>query len=270
MAEVLLGNASGAFDWNKESETVFHVSAAGTTPPVEYVLNFLENARLITRAPAGSSLTKSWKSGWGDEPEIDVPGKPFPIREPSGADKLPVVMRDENSGAEIVIDYWGDSTRRNNVKFWAGAGGYYGVAILRDILSCARGRMLQHISDPFSLSGVQTNSFRFDWRRDYIAVQDGFSTNKHKNIKMIGFPLVELFAAIGMTNARPKGFSKLKYRYGVLGCADNSLLDPLFHRFALGAGSTPIPGHPFRRFVMNLGWPGKEGQARCITQVFEE
>ena len=86
---------------------------------------------------------------------------------------------------------------------------------------------------------------------------------------MVGFPLVEVLASVGMTHARPSRKSKLEYRYGVLGQDDGELLAPLFHRAALGA-SNPIPGRPFRRFVMHLDWPGKEGQARCISQVMEE
>jgi CRISPR-associated protein Csx14 len=40
----------------------------------------------------------------------------------------------------------------------------------------------------------------------------------------------------------------------------------VFHRVALG--TAPLP---FRQkvFQMNLGWPGKENQARCITTVEE-
>ena len=182
---------------------------------------------------------------------------------------LPVILRDKHGG-EIPVDYWGDVTTRDNVKFWAGAGGYPGAAILRDALQLVRGRVQRHSNDPFLLPAPQTNSFRFDWRRDYIPVQEGFSPNRHKRITMVGFPIVEIMAAIGVTNARPSRKSKLEYRYGVLGYGGKSLLDPVFHRAALGAEASPVPGKPFRRFVMRLGWPGQENQARCITQVTEE
>ena len=140
---------------------------------------------------------------------------------------------------------------------------------LRDALALASGKMRQYVTNPFSLSEAQTNSFRFDWRRDYIPVQDGFSPNRHnKRVQMVGFPLVEALAAIGMTHARPNRKSKLEYLYGVLG--NGGLIDPVFHRAAAGAEICPIPGHAFRRFVMHLDWPGQEDQARCITQVMEE
>ena len=268
-AEVLLGGAAAAFDWNSGRETMFRVSATGMEPPVERVMRFLEEADVVVRAPTRSTNLDGWKASWGDTPRVDDPGDPFPFPDPNSPATLPVVLRDDADN-KVVLDYWGDATRRDNVKFWAGAAGYPGAAIVRDAVKLVRGRVRQHANNPFGLSNTQTNSFRFDWRRDYIPVQDGFSPNKHgKSIQMVGFPLVEILAAIGMTNARPSRRTKLKYRYGVLGRGDGALLDPVFHRAALGA-CTPVPGRPFRCFVMHLDWPGKEGQARCITQVMEE
>ena len=269
LADVLLGDAAAAFDWDRGHETTFRVSTAGTEPPVERVMRFLEEARVIVRAPAGSMNVNGWKSSWGDPPEVDARGAPFPFPDPSSPATLPVVLRDD-AGNEVTLDYWGDATRCDNVKFWAGAAGYPGAAILRDALEIVRGQTRQHANNPFALSGAQSNSFRFDWRRDYIPIQDGFSPNKHRHIQMVGFPLVEILAAIGMTHARPERSSKLDYRYGVLGCRHDRLLEPVFHRAALGSEATPVPGCPFRRFVMQLDWPGQEDQARCITRVSEE
>ena len=277
-AHGLLGDATAAFDWSGGQGTTFRVSAAGTEPPVERVMRFLEEARIITRAPAGSANPDRWKASWGDAPELDNPGKPFPFPDPSSPATLPVVLRD-GVGNEIGIDYWGDATRRtrrDNVKFWAGAQGKPGAAILRDALSSVRGKLRQHVNDPFALSEAQTISFRFDWRRDYIPVDVGFSPNNHKSgafpISMVGYPVVEILAAIGVTYARPRSHhtTKLEYRYGVLGHGKGPGLDLVFHRAALGAETSPIPGHPFRRFVVHLDWPGREGDARCIIQVMEE
>ena len=269
-ADVLLGDATAAFAWNGNQETTFRMSAANAEPPVERVMRFLEEARIVTRTPAGSPNLDGWKTSWGDTLEVDEPGTPFPFPDPSSPATLPVVLRDD-VGNEVMFDYWGDATRRDNVKFWAGAAGYPGAAIVRDAIKIVRGKIRQHANNPFALSGVQTSSFRFDWRRDYIPVHDGFSPNRHgKSIQMVGFPLVEILAAIGMTHARPSRKTKLEYRYGVLGHDKGPLLEPIFHRVALGAETGPIPGRSFRRFVMHLDWPGQEDQARCITQVSEE
>ena len=269
-ADVLLGSALAAFDWHTSAQTSFRVAAAGTEPPVARVIGFLEEAEIVTRVPEGSTNAESWKKSWGVKPRVDSGSEAFPFADPSSPATLPVTLRD-GSGNELSVDYWGDATRRDNVKFWSGAAGYPGSAILRDAIEIVRGKMRQHANNPFALSGAQSNSFRFDWRRDYIPVQDGFSPNKHgKAIQMVGFPLVEVLAAIGMSHARPRREEKLRYTYGVIGDREGALVEPMFHRAALGSSSCPVPGTPFRRFTMQLDWPGKEDQARCITQVTEE
>ena len=269
--DVLLGAATAAFDWSDGREAQFRVATEGEEPPVERVMKFLDEARVVTRAPAQSPNFDRWIASWDPPPERDRSGRPFPFPDPDSPATLPVVLGDDD-GNEIAVDYWGDATRRDNVKFWAGARGKPGAAILREALAIVHGKTRQHARDPFALSGPQSISLRFDWRRDYIPVQDGFSPNNHKggSIQMVGFPLVEILAAIGVSNARPQRAAKLEYRYGVLGAGHGPLLDPMFHRAALGAEKSPIPGRPFRRFVMHLDWPGQADQARCITQVTEE
>ena len=266
-ADILLESATAAFDWN--GETVFRLAAANDAAPVARVLEFIEEATVVARAPAGSSNGEGWNAKWGSPPEADQVGVPFPFPDPNSPATLPVLLRDDE-GNEIALDHWGDVTKRDNVKFWAGAGGKPGAAILRDALVICKGKTRQHASDPFALSDPQSISFRFDWRRDYIPVQIGFSLNPHKDIGTVGYPLVEILAAIGMTNARPQRVNKLEYRYGVLGTSTMDLWDPIFHRAALGAERSPIPGNPFRRFVMHLDWPGQADQARCITLVTEQ
>ena len=269
-ADVLLGDASAAFDWSGGGVTTFRVAAAGTEPPIERVMRFLEDAEVDCPGTGGIAQRGRLEAKLGrvagsrrSRLSVSVSGSRF-ARYPAGRSARC------RSATRSSLEYWGDATRRDNVKFWAGSAGYPGAAIARDALRLVRGNARQHANDPFAMSGVQSNSFRFDWRRDYVPVQAGFSPNKHrKNIRMVGFPLVEVLAAVGMTHARPSRRTKLEYRYGVLGQDDGALFAPLFHRAALGA-SNPIPGRPFRRFVMHLDWPGKEGQARCITQVMEE
>ena len=268
-ADILLGAATAAFDWSNGRETTFRLATAVEEPPVERVLRFLEEATVVTRVPSQSTNIERWKASWGVAPEVDRPGRSFPFPDPDSPAKLPVLLRDDE-GNEVALDYWGDATRRDNVKFWAGASGKPGTAIVSDSLRMIQRTIRQHASDPFSLFGPQNRSFRFDWRRDYIPVQDGFSSNSHDDISMVGFPLVEILAAIGVTNARPLRKTAFEYRYGVLGVGKDPLLDPIFHRAALGAERSPVPSRPFRRFVMRLERPGQESKDRCIAQVTEE
>ena len=264
-ADILLGDATGVFRW--DSSETFHISANGCENPVQRVLRFIDEAEVKTRLPAGSKNADAWNDKWGAKPEPDPQEAPFPSPDPRSPATLPAVLCDSH-GNEVVIDYWADATRRDNVKFWAGSGGRPGSALLRDALGLVRGKTAQNVRNPFALSATQSNSFRFDWRRDYVPIDAGFSPNEHGNITMLGFPLVEILAAIGVTHARPMRVSKLEYRYGVLG--GDQTLDPTFLRVALGGvAQLPVPA-PYRRFVMHLDWPGQENQARCITHVAEE
>lgn len=272
--EILLGESTAIFDWKDRSNPKFRIATDGEENPILRIMQFLEDAEIVTLMPSNSKCEDNWKDSWNkDSNGMSIlrtsieRGESFPLPEPETPQKLPVILR--GGGFEIPINYWCDATKRDNIKFWAGSGGYPGSAILRDAIMLVRGRMSQHATNPFALSSPQTNSFRFDWRRDYVPLQLGFSLNKHsKKITMLGFPLVEILAAIGVTHARPKRIERLKYQYGVLG--GDSLVDPLFHRAALGADESPISGFPFRIFTMHLDWPGKEGDARCITHTIEK
>lgn len=267
-ADVLLGTATGAFDWSRGEEVLFRVSAGGDEPPIDRILRFLEVAQVVARAPHDSPSLNNWIKKWGNT-EVDPPDHPFPFRDPGKHDVLPAVLR-EPGGKELPVDYWGDTTRRDNVKFWGGSAGRPGAALLRDALELCRSDAAQHALDPFALARVQGSSFRFDWRRDNLPVHDGFSVNRHKStILMVGFPLVEILAAVGLTHARPRCETRLEYIYGILGQDERRLLlAPEFHRAALGGRQSPVPGVPFRQFRMLLERPDRK--SRSITQVHEE
>ena len=264
-SDALLGAAAGGFDWRDAAAPRFRLRAAGGENPVARVLRFLDEATVVSLAPAHSdNATVKWRVAT----ETAGP-EGFPSPDPQTPAALPARLRD-GAGNAVTIDHWGDETKRDNVKFWAGAGGYPGAALARDALDLIRKRTTDCVDDPFALSAEQSSSFRFDWRRDYVPLDAGFSPNAHGSVTMRGYPVVELMAAIGLTHARPRRRDKLEYSYGVAGAGDSELYDPIFLRAALGAPKPPFPGMPFRLFGMQLGWPGQEGQARCILNVVEE
>lgn len=276
-ADVLLENAEGGFDWTNESDIRFRLRADGDLNPVATVLDFLAGCHVSTVSPDCKKLsTDKWRI---DTLQLQDE-EPFPYPAPNSPATLPAVLTHETTGVSITIDYWADGTKytsRDNVKFWAGAAGYPGAGLARDAVRSIRGLFSEAVSDPFSVEAEQSSSFRLDWRRDYIPIEIGFSINNHARgryggsgppIVMIGYPLVELLGAIGLQHARPARISKLDYRYGVIGMPAGGTLFPLsFLRAALGVSDLPFSGRVFR---MNLGWPGKEGQARCVTTVYEE
>jgi CRISPR-associated protein Csb3 len=274
--EVLLGRpCEGAFDYRDlEIETKFTIQLEGAEDPVAAVVRFLAGADAKALVPLGSKLSTV---RWDVETVLADKSDPtFPSPEPDSPAALPIILTDGTK--RIAVDHWADGQAigRDNVKFWAGSGGYPGAALARDALQIIRGlgdnALTNAIADPFAFSSSQSSSFRFDWRRDYIPLDAGFSPNAHTTVLMMGYPLVELLAAIGMQNARPERpdpRDKLSYRYGV----SNLRLPTAYVRAVLGA--QVLWQHPFRRFPirlfrMRLGWPGREGQARCIIDAQEE
>jgi CRISPR-associated protein Csx14 len=271
-SEILLGSARGGFDWSDESDVRFALVVPGDACPVRTTIQFLRNAEVRSVAPFGSGLATE---GWGvPTRELSSEANEFPFPAPTSPATLPAVL--EHDGKKIVMKHWGEDpsvTGLDNSKFWAGAGGYPGAALAKDAIELVRIQPEEKLfSDPFNVPAPQSSSFRFDWRRDYIPLEIGFSLNAHSSgrFNTIGYPLVELLAAIGLTNARPKRpdrSSKLEYEYGAISLdADGTGIDPAFVRAALGVAPVPFD---LRVFTMNLDWPGQEGQARCITTVEE-
>ena len=264
-AEILCGPCEGRFAYEMAiSSADFVLKVDGPQDPVSEILRFLVRAEAQAIAPRGSDLsTKKW-----DVETLRFDTSVFPCAAPDSPAALPALLKSEEHS--IPIEYWADGSDRDNVKFWAGAAGYPGAALARDALNLVRGlgdnALAAAATDPFNISAPQSSSFRFDWRRDYIPLDAGFSPNEHGGIEMVGYPFVELLATIGMQNARParvEARSKLAYRYGV----SNAMLPTVFARAVLGGESL---GFPNRLFRMRLGWPGQEGQARCIVDAQEE
>lgn len=269
--EVLCGPCEGGFGYRgSETLTTFQISTTDAQNPVEEVLRFLRSARVDAIAPASSAPGHGLSAAkWGIE-TVEANSGSYPFEPPATPATLAATLTD-TEGRVISISHWGDSPKsgRDNVKFWAGSGGYPGVALVRDALELLGREPLKLLAvtakAPFAVSAPQSSSLRFDWRRDYVPLDVGFSPNAQGNVVMVGFPIVELLAAIGLEHARPQrpARDKLVYRYGV----SNAVLPTAFARAVLGTNGLNFP---MRTFRMRLGWPGQEGQARCIIDAREE
>jgi len=267
-AEILLGEAKAAFDWRKPRDVRFHLSTDGELDPFQATLAFLESADVHAIAPAGTTHTV--EKGWPPIRYLNEE-EPFPFPDPDSPATLPAVLAGKGPDGKplhITIDYWGDETR-DSVKFWGGSRGYTGAALARDALNLVRGKMQAAQDDPFALSAIQSSSYRLDWRRDYIPIDAGFSLNQHTNVSPVGYPLVEVLGAIGLSFARPKRINALEYRYAVIGAEEEPLYLCELNLLRAALCGTKLP-FSTRRFSMSLGWPAQEGQARCITTVTEE
>ena len=265
LADKFLGNAQGAFDWSNGGDIRFRVRASGDKCPVSWAIEFFRGATVSSISPSRDTLSTD---GWNvATAQLDSNKDAFPFPTPDSPATLPVRLTSGDRQIEIL--HWGDdipTSGRDNVKFWAGAGGYPGAALAQDALALIKAMPAEIAADPLNAPARQSSSFRFDWRRDYVPLDIGFSLNAHSGDKFctIGYPLVEMLAAIGLTHARPKRITKLEYRYGIISTGE--LLELIFHRAALGVAAIPFTQ---RVFQMSLGWPGKENQARCITTVEE-
>ncbi len=264
-AEILCGPCEGSFKYaGSKCAAEFMIRVEGPRDPVSETLRFVGRAEAKAIAPLDSDLSTA---KWAVE-TLQRRDSVFPRAAPDAPAALPTLLTDGKH--QIPIEHWADGSNRDNVKFWAGAGGYPGAALARDILNLVRvlgaNEIAAAAADPFNVSAPQSSSFRFDWRRDYIPLDAGFSPNEHTGISMVGYPFVELLAAVGLQNARParmEARNKLVYGYGV----SNAVLPTVFARAVLGGESL---GFPIRLFQMRLGWPGQEGQARCIIDAHEE
>ncbi len=265
---------TGAYAWSPgETRARFTLSVDGVeADPVRAVIDFLTRADAhALNAPAGGveHATAKWDVPTAAFDEADPFA--FPFDPPDSPAPLPVRL--SQGGRSLDIAHWGDETAlvgRDNVKFWAGSGGYPGAGLARDALSLVHGlggnALAEVAADPFNAPAPQSSSFSFDWRRSYVPLDAGFSPNAQGSVQMVGFPIVELLAAIGLSHARPdrpdRG-NKLAYRYAV----SEARLPTVFARAVLGGADL---GFPVRRFRVQLDWPGQEGQARCIIDSRED
>lgn len=279
------GSATGGFDWTDPEQTRFWLESPEDEDPVAAAIEFLVEADVAGEAPprapgrpdAADAGTDTLQAKWKVTRER-CDGDVYPIPAPDSLATWPALLRLDGE-RWAVIDHWGDGARRDKVKFWAGSGGIPGARLLQDSLeliregSASNDALIELAQDPFNYATAQSSSFRFDWRRDYVPIDAGFSLNFHTSITTVGYPLVEVLAAAGLSYARPlrpDRRDKLLYRYGVLGLSGDELLPLPVLRAGLGSPSDVAFPFPFRSFRMELDWPGQEGQARCITYATEE
>lgn len=268
-ADVLIGDAQGGFDWSDETDVRFVLRTRGEANPVEVVLSFLAEARVVALAPKGSDLSDQW----GTVTHVDMEGV-FPVS-PTAREgpkrtwikESALPIRLEAGGERSVFaSHWADTENgRRSLKTWGGAQGKSAASRMKDLLDAARpfirAEPVASAADPFSIASP-VGGFRLDMKRDYVPIDIGFSPNAHKGrIEALGHPVVEIAAVIGLENARPAVIDRLSYRYGVW----RGELLPTLARPALGCASSASHA---RTFLAHLGEPNKYD--RSIQDVFEE
>lgn len=257
-ADLLCGSAEGCFNW---AETpYFELKTLNANNPIEKVIEFLITAEITAIAPKVVGLNDKFGIVTCQQ------GNTSPSSEPKPS-VLPLELFD-NQGNRIRVSHWAESNENglDNVKFWGGAAGYSAAARMRDLqqafLSIPEHLRADAINNPFNISAQLSNGFRLEMRRDYTAIDVGFGPNDHKSMHVVGYPLVEMLAVIGLENARPKRINRFEYRYAVWG----HFLPPILARPALG---TEGCNFSLRHFVMHLALANRGGD-RSISFTIED
>lgn len=273
-AEVLLGEAEGGFDWSNPADVRFVLRAAGAAGPVGEVLGFLASAELRRFAPNGYSdpprKKKSGERDDGNEAEDDGADTQGATAPPEVATTFPAPQPDRMSLpirlgrgdlSPIELTHWADGSGRDPLKLYAGNRSAFGIAEamrldLRQLYDAKRDEVS---ASPFGVTSPMGGSFNFDPRGAWTALDAGYSLNDQKH-RIDASPIVELLAAWGLENARPKEIGLRRYRYAVW----QKTLPPALARPAI-AGSLDVI--PKRHFVIRLNLSGRN---KVMTYAEEE
>jgi CRISPR-associated protein Csx14 len=273
VAEVLLGDAEGGFDWTNESEARFEVRAGGTESPVDAVLQFLIKAQCERLAPEGYADPPTKSQGKKKERkqpannEANDPTGDGPVRlvatfPAPDADRLTLPLRFERGRHVLDVTHWCDASSRNSFKLFAGMQRSAAIAqqMLAGVKRLWNERRGELMSDPLGLTApLGGSTFKFDARKAWTAIDAGYSPDE-QNQSIEASPVVELLAAIGLEHARPDEFETREVRYGVW----KGLLPPALARPALGGARVGVPLRIFR-FTLDLA-----GKNKIVTFAREE
>lgn len=269
LAEKLLGNAQGSFDWSKGSDTQFKLSASGNANPIASVIGLLATVQVVEVEPVG------WQSETtnGARCSATFPSSLDSHKDPDGdctSTKLPIYLRfDGTPPKQIAVEHWTDESSRPDFKLYA--GNRSGFTIAEDMVHGKRSKpskktgavkiinrgveQLWRSDDsglsatPFDILVPMAGSFNFDPRGGWSAIDEGYSPDKQGHC-LQSSPLVEILAAIAMENTRPVEVRRGTFRYA----AWNDLLSVELARIALQG---QLPGFSLRRFEFALGYSGK-------------
>jgi CRISPR-associated protein Csb3 len=286
VADELLGNAEGGFDWSDPSRSRFELRTDGSGNPFASVLDGLARTTCREVEPKGWPGKKAADAVVADcfpSPLLDHYDKkekkwtrtslPISVSVPLN-DKL----------ASIALVNWTDGSSRPLFKLYAGNRSAHSIAnnMLRGkrakpTKTCPHGRVelkglqqlwnekrAQMIEAPFDVLCSMGGSFNFDPRGGWTALDVGFSPDQQSKSGLLdgiaASPVVEMLAAWGMEHALPDEFKTREVRYGVW----HGLVPPMLARAAL-SGVEVI--RPFRRFQFTLLLPGKN---KVVTFATEE
>ena len=286
VADVLLGNAAGGFDWSTSSAVRFELKADGDDNPFEHVLDGLARTTCREVEPEG------WPGNCNPDALV---ADCFPSPLLDHYDKkerkwtrtsLPVAVTvpQGEKPATLTLANWTDGSSRPPFKLYSGNRSAHGIAgnMLRGkrakpTKACPDGKVeskglsqlwQEHrarlIEAPFDVLCSMGGSFNFDPRGGWTALDAGFSPDQQAKSGLLdgiaASPVVEILAAWAMEHARPNEHKTRQVRYGVW----EGLMPAMLARVAI-SGVEVV--RPLRRFQFTLALSGKN---KVVTFATEE
>lgn len=258
-ADLLCGNARGAFDWSDPKRSYFTLEADGSRNAFEVVLDFLTAAKVVALEPPPAFMRDKDKSKGEKKPEANdkkadaletVTTRVVPFRE-GNIYRRPVVL--EWGGRRINVGHWADASSREDFKLPAGT--VQPCRLMRDLIREGlavpwRERRDAILADPYGLTAIGTR-FGFDPRSNWNAINAGFSL-EDVSVPVRIYPLVEILAPIGLEHSRPTLSPGRAVAYAVW----KRSLPPLLARSVFADIPTGIEVRRFR-FVMEFNAKNK-------------
>jgi CRISPR-associated protein Csb3 len=252
VAAALAGFAEAGFDWNDTGHPQFMLSAHGVGNPVEAVLEFLITAEVVPVMPQGAKAKANVavleSAAFPESVDLEDAKEVKELW-----NRLPIALRNVN--ASIEINHWCDGSSRDPLKLYSGNRSACDIALamLRgagDSVGLSQLWYKQRkdlLENPFGVVAPMRGRFNFDSRGGWMGIDAGYSLNDQKHV-IDASPVVELLAALGLSNARPLK-DGASYRYA----AWKGILPPILARAALGAIDVAVPLRIFSFRLVSSG-----------------
>ncbi len=226
VAEVLLGDAEGGFDWQSNSGSRFLLSTRSGGNPFATVLSELAVAKLTQLAPVG------WPDGL---PEGIRQSQVFPspmvdhyVKQDKkwSMTKMPFEIKFSNR-TSLMLSHWTDGSSRQPFKLYS--GNRSACSIASDMLNGKRskpsktrpqGKLVYSglstlvendierlVVDPFGVTCALGGSFNLDPCGGWTQIDAGFSLNRHSHISIVASPVIEVLGLFGLEHSRPTRFT---------------------------------------------------------------
>lgn len=255
-SETLLGPTEARFDW-QSGDAQFLLQTEASENPFAVVLAFVAEAKAIAVAPRGWLVPNKISDFMVSDTFPDTNGD---------ATSLPIYLTDAQ-GRSVFLSHWTDGGVDETFKLYAGNRSAQKIAndMLREIATLRDKESAELLNNPLNVLCSMGGSFNFDPRGAWMGLDVGYSINDLKSVKeleqkVVASPVVELLAAWGLQNTRPKELALRQYRYAVW----NDWLPPQLARPAL-SGQLALTQQRHYQFALDLS-----GKNKIVCHAIQE